>query len=72
MGAYFAYVRHPFPAAGAPRVAEALAATHGALCLPGTAFGPGQSGHLRLAFANTELSGIGAVAGRLSGMRHAA
>ena len=72
LGAYFAYVRHPYPAAGAARVAETLASTYGALCLPGTAFGPGQDGHLRIAFANTDLSAIGGVADRFGGMREAA
>lgn len=69
MGAYFAYVRHPFLDTVAARVAETLATRHGALCLPGTAFGPGQAGHLRLAFANTELDGIDEIANRLSGIR---
>ena len=69
MGAYFAYVRHPFLDTVAVQVAETLAARYGALCLPGTAFGPGQAGHLRLAFANTELDGIDEIANRLSGIR---
>lgn len=72
LGAYFAYVRHPFVGAPAPQVAETLAARHGALCLPGTAFGPGQAGHLRLAFANTGLARVPEVADRLAGMRRAA
>ena len=72
LGAYFAYVRHPFGATPAAQVAEKLAATHGALCLPGSAFGPGQEGHLRLAFANTGLDGIAQVADRLAGLQRAA
>ena len=72
LGAYFAYVRHPFEGVDAPVVAEALAAEYGALCLPGTAFGPGQERHLRLAFANTETNAIGQIAERLSGFRLAA
>ncbi len=68
LGAYFAYVRHPFEGVGGARVAEALAAELGAVCLPGSAFGPGQEGHLRLAFANTEVDGIGWLAERLAGM----
>jgi len=69
LGAYFAYVRHSFPDAPAAQVAEALAAGRGALCLPGSAFGPGQEQHLRLAFANTETDAIPQVADRLAGLR---
>ena len=72
LGAYFAYVRHPFGPAPAAQVAEKLAATCGALCLPGSAFGPGQQGHLRLAFANTGLDGISQVADRLAALQQAA
>ena len=67
LGAYFAYVRHPFdrPAAA---VVERLAADFGAVCLPGPAFGPGQHQHLRLAFANTERDGLHDLSGRLAAM----
>ncbi len=68
LGAYFAYVRHPFEDVRGAIVAEAMAAELGAVCLPGSAFGPGQDGHLRLAFANTELDGLQQLAGRLAGM----
>lgn len=68
LGSYFAYVRHPYVRAPSAVVAERLATGHGALCLPGSAFGPGQDGHLRIAFANTDLSGIGMLAGRLASM----
>ncbi len=64
LGAYFAYVRHPFeqPAAA---VAERLASEFGAVCLPGPAFGPGQEQHLRVAFANTDQAGLSELAARL-------
>ena len=68
LGAYFAYVRHPAPGTPSLRVAEALAVRRGALCLPGSAFGPGQDGHLRIAFANTETADIPQVAERLAGL----
>lgn len=68
LGAYFAYVRHPFTQTPASVVAERLATEHGALCLPGTAFGPGQEGHLRVAFANTDIAGIRTLAGRVTSM----
>lgn len=61
VGAYFAYLRHPAPAPGLA-VAERLCRERGVLALPGSWFGPGQEGHLRVAFANVseaELEGIG-------------
>jgi aspartate/methionine/tyrosine aminotransferase len=51
-GAYFAYLRHPFPDRTAREVAEGLATERGLLCLPGSYFGPGQENHLRVAFGN--------------------
>ena len=54
------------------QVAEALAVERGVLCLPGSAFGPGQQQHLRLAFANTETDAIPQVADRLAGLCRAA
>lgn len=62
IGAYFAYLRHPFTEDGAA-VAEALARQAGVLTLPGSFFGPGQDEFLRVAFANVEddkLIGLGA------------
>nr|WP_298812764.1 aminotransferase [uncultured Roseibium sp.] len=52
IGAYFAYVRHPFPDISGVRVAERLAGSCGVLALPGSYFGPGQDQYLRFAFAN--------------------
>ena len=66
LGAYFAYVRHPFGGMAAARVAERVASELGAVGLPGSAFGPGQEGHLRLAFANLELEGVGELVRRLA------
>ena len=51
IGAYFAYVRHPFDRPG-EAIAQALAQQAGILCLPGAFFGPGQDAYLRMAFAN--------------------
>ncbi|MDB5511777.1 MAG: aminotransferase [Enterovirga sp.] len=64
-GAYFAYLRHPFPGRSSFAVAEALAVRCGVVTLPGSAFGPGQQDHLRLAFANVESDSIVATAARL-------
>lgn len=66
IGAYFAYVRHPFPDVPATVVAERLAKECGLLVLPGTYFGPGQSQHLRFAFANADRQTIAKVPERLA------
>lgn len=67
MGAYFAYVRHPFPGVPAQDVAEALAVERGVLALPGSYFGVGQENHLRMAFGNIDRDGIERLAARLEG-----
>ncbi len=72
IGAYFAYVRHPFPGIPASRVAEVLARERGVLALPGSYFGPGQDDHLRVAFANvgeTVLARLGARFARSDALR---
>jgi aspartate/methionine/tyrosine aminotransferase len=65
IGAYFAYVRHPFAGVPAERVAERLAVERGVLALPGSYFGPGQDDHLRLAFANADETAIAGLPARL-------
>ena len=64
LGAYFAYVRHPFGDASAWKVAEVLAREHGLMCLPGPAFN-GRDEHLRIAFASVPTAGIAALGERL-------
>lgn len=64
MGAYFAFVRHPFARSG-KAVAEELASKAGLIALPGSFFGPGQESHLRFAFANVEAEQLAPVAARL-------
>ena len=64
-GAYFAYVRHPYPGVGSAMVAEHLARDLGAVCLPGVAFGPGQDAYVRMAFANADTAALQDLAGRL-------
>ncbi|MFI5014603.1 MAG: aminotransferase [Hyphomicrobiales bacterium] len=66
MGAYFAYVRHPFPDASSAQVAEALAKRAGILCLPGEYFGKGQEPFLRFAFANADTATIRRLAPRIA------
>ncbi len=69
LGSYFAYVRHPFEGVASAAVAERMGAELGAVCLPGSAFGPGQERHVRIAFANTDQVGIGQLADRLEQFR---
>lgn len=64
VGAFFAYVQHPF-AEDAKTVAKRLAQKHDLLALPGSMFGPGQEKYLRLAFANVEAGLMPDVVARL-------
>lgn len=66
-GAYFAYVRHPFPGTPAVQVARRLADRENILCLPGSFFGPDQEDYLRLAFANVESQRVEELVERLVG-----
>jgi len=68
VGAYFAYLRHPFPDAKAQQVAEKLATERGVLCLPGSYFGPGQEGHLRVAIANVGADVLSGLTERFRGL----
>lgn len=52
VGAYFAYVQHPFEHVGSREAAARLARAGGILALPGSFFGPGQERFLRVSFAN--------------------
>ena len=66
LGAYFAYLRLPPDLPDALATAERLATERGLASLPGPFFGPGQSRHLRLAFANVEESAIAQIPSRLT------
>jgi aspartate/methionine/tyrosine aminotransferase len=65
IGAYFAYLRHPFEALNSLQAARRLADRSGLLCLPGEAFGAGQDRFLRAAFANIDASQMPEIARRL-------
>ncbi|MEQ8664201.1 MAG: aminotransferase [Rhodospirillales bacterium] len=65
IGAYFAYVEHPYQDRSSLDVAKSLAAEKNLLCLPGTMFGPAQERMLRFAFANVDESVMPAIAERL-------
>lgn len=67
VGAYFAYLSHPFPKMSAQAVAEKLATERGVLGLPGSYFGPGQERHLRIAFANVSAEVLAGLTERLRG-----
>lgn len=71
-GAYFAYLEHPF-AEKAQVLAQRLVRDAGVLCLPGSMFTPhgdaGGARALRIAFANIDRAGIGALFDRLERMR---
>jgi aspartate/methionine/tyrosine aminotransferase len=69
VGAYFAYLRHPFIGTNAQLVAEKLATERGVLCLPGTYFGPGQEGHLRIAIANVGAEILATLTERMKGLQ---
>jgi aspartate/methionine/tyrosine aminotransferase len=66
VGAYFAYIRHPFDA-GSAAVSEALAKRAGILSIPGEFFGAGQEQYLRFAFANADSATIRRLRARLQG-----
>ena len=65
LGAYFAYLKHPFSGRPASQVARQLLDRQHLLCLPGTTFGPGQEAYLRLAFANLDTEQMPLLAERL-------
>jgi aspartate/methionine/tyrosine aminotransferase len=69
IGAYFAYVRHPFRGAKSEAVAEKLAREAGVVCLPGAYFGEGQDDYLRFAFANADAPTILKLEARLKDFR---
>ncbi|MCA0257733.1 MAG: aminotransferase [Proteobacteria bacterium] len=58
IGAYFAYIRHPFQGVSSEKVAEHLARQAGIVSIPGTYFGEGQDDYLRFAFANADVATI--------------
>ncbi len=65
IGAYFAFVRHPFPGRSSVEVAEKLAKEAGVVCIPGVYFGDSQQDYLRFAFANADASTIALLQERL-------
>ncbi len=66
IGAYFAYVEHPFSGISSVGVAEKLASLQGVTCIPGAFFGRGQEPYLRLAFANVSVDELQLLKDRLN------
>ncbi|MBT6266300.1 MAG: hypothetical protein HOI86_01275 [Tateyamaria sp.] len=68
LGAYFAYMKHPFGLSSA-KLAPLLVHEAGILCLPGTMFWPENAKEgeqqLRIAFANLDAKGIAELFRRL-------
>ncbi len=66
IGAYFAYMEHPYQDQDSKQVAIRLAREHNLSCMPGSMFGPDQDRMLRFAFANVETALTGDIAARLA------
>jgi aspartate/methionine/tyrosine aminotransferase len=65
IGAYFAYVEHPFAGERSSVVCKRLADEENLLTIPGDMFGAGQERFIRIAFANVSDDKIPAVLERL-------
>lgn len=65
-GAFFAWVKHPWPQMNGWQVARHLADHAALICLPGEAFGPGLQQYLRLAFGNLKREDVAAAVERFS------
>ena len=66
VGAYFAFVRHPYAGQSSVDVCRRLAETAGVTMLPGKFFGDAYDGYLRLAFANADCARIALLKDRLA------
>jgi aspartate/methionine/tyrosine aminotransferase len=69
VGAYFAFIKHPFRGVGSVEVAENLAKHAGVICIPGAYFGTQHEDYLRFAFANADVDTIGKLRERLGGFK---
>lgn len=68
VGAYFAFIHHPFAGTPSAAVAERLAREVGVVTVPGGYFGPGQDDYLRFAFANARAETIVLLEDRLKAL----
>lgn len=69
VGAYFAFVRHPFTGIESAAVSEKLAKTCGVVTIPGAYFGEGQQDFLRFAFANVDAETIAQLPQRVAALK---
>jgi len=67
LGSYFAFLHHPFAERKSADVVRDLVQKRGVLTLPGPWFGPHQEHHMRVAFANAEVSALTALRERFAG-----
>ena len=65
IGAYFAYVEHPFADTASTEISKRMADEENLLTIPGDMFGAGQERFIRLAFANVTDDKIPTVLERL-------
>lgn len=68
IGAYFAYVEHPFADESSRTVSERLTRRNGIATVPGEFFGSGQEKFLRMAFANAGCDTIREIGPRLAAL----
>ena len=66
IGAYFAFVRHPFQDLNSHEAAHRLARDAGVITIPGSFFGQGLERYLRVAFANADVATIGGLKDRFA------
>jgi len=69
IGAYFAYIKHPFYEVSSLQVAQQLAQERGVTCIPGGFFGKNQENYLRFAFANVDQETLKNLPARLKDFR---
>ncbi|MHB2267543.1 aminotransferase [Aliihoeflea sp. PC F10.4] len=68
VGAYFAFLRHPFDTVSSVDVAERLAREAGVITIPGSFFGSQNERHLRVAFANATAETLKELPARLAAL----
>jgi aspartate/methionine/tyrosine aminotransferase len=68
IGAFFAWVRHPFPDRSTADVVRDLLFTHDTLVLPGTAFQPDDRQTMRVSISNVDDTGIATTVSRFAAM----
>ena len=70
IGAYFAYVQHPFRHLDSAAAVQKMAQIYGVLPLPGAFFGFSQERYIRMAFANVDVPTLEKLGARLAMMEN--